>query len=87
MIEVFKWVKGINQGDMRDVLKLVEKTRNNGFKLDKFRFRKDIGKYWFGKRVVDLWNKLPSAVVGAKSVDSFKLMLVRYKRYLPCMGQ
>ena len=36
-------------------------TRSNGFKLDKFKFKKDMGKYWFGNRVVDRWNSLPPA--------------------------
>ena len=58
MIEVFKWKNGINKGDISEVLKMKEEgiTRSNGFKLDKFRFKKYIGKYWFGNRVVDLWN-------------------------------
>lgn len=36
MIEVFKWVSGINKGDIRDLLKLNtgERTQTNGFKLD-----------------------------------------------------
>ena len=56
MIEVFKWKNGINKGDRSKVLKMKEEciTRSNGFKLDKYRFKKDIGKYWFGNRVVDL---------------------------------
>lgn len=38
----------------------------NGYKLDKFHFRKDIDKYWFGNKVVDTWNHLPSKAVGAE---------------------
>ena len=51
MIEVFKWKKGINKGDKSQVLKMKEEgiTRLNGFKLDKFKFKKDIGKYWVWK--------------------------------------
>ena len=56
MIEDFKWKKGINKSDISEVLNMKEKsiTRSNGFKLDKFKFKKDIGKYWFENRVVDL---------------------------------
>ena len=77
MIEVFKWKKEINKGDINEVLKMKEEgiTRSNGFKLDKFRFKKDIGKYWFGNRVVDMWINLPLAVINSYSIDSFKTKL------------
>ena len=77
MIEVFKWMKGINKGDIEKVLirsTLVE-TRGNGMKLEKYRFRRDSGKYWFGNRVVDLWNRLPREVVGCNTVNTFKIKL------------
>ena len=44
-------------------------------KLDKFRFRKEIGKNWFTNRVVDEWNKLSVNVVNAETIDSFKKRL------------
>ena len=49
LIEVYKWVSGYNKGDISQVLFFCEqnRTRNNGFKLDKFRFRKEIGRNWF----------------------------------------
>ena len=43
-------------------MKEVGITLSNGYKLDKFRFKKDIGKHWFGNGVVDMWNSPPSAV-------------------------
>ena len=77
MIEVFKWKKGINKGYIGEVHKMKEEgiTRSNGFKLDKFKFKKDIGKYWFENRVVDLWNSLPPAVINFNLIDSFKTKL------------
>ena len=80
MIEVYKWFSGINKGDINRVLKAGRQnnTRNNGFKLDKFRFRKEIGRNWFGNRVVDTWNRLPTQVVGATSLDTFKNRLDRH---------
>ena len=37
LIEVFKWVKGFNKGDVVKVLTISsqDRTRNNGFKLEK----------------------------------------------------
>ena len=80
MIEVYKWFNGINKGDISKVLKLnnQDRTRSNGYKLDKFRFRKEIGRNWFGNRVVDSWNGLPNSVVNAKTLDTFKSRLDRH---------
>ncbi len=43
LIEVFKWMKGYNKGDINKVLIVREhcRTRSNGFKLDNLRFNKD----------------------------------------------
>ena len=80
LIEAFKWIKGINKGDINKVLKFSSQniTRSNGFKLDKFRFQKEIGRHWFGNRVVNEWNKLPREIVSAETVVSFKNRLDKY---------
>ena len=80
MIEVYKWMHGINVGDISKVLKISPqvRTRNNGLKLDKFRFRKEIGRHWFSNRVVDMWNGLPHEVVNAGSMDSMKRRLDKF---------
>ena len=77
MIEVFKWVKGINKGNIDQVLEFSsqDRTRGNGYKLEKLRFRTDIGRYWFTNRVVNDWNRLGRHVVSAESIDSFKRRL------------
>ena len=77
LIEVFKWVKGFNKMDINKILIIKEKvrTRTNGFKLDKFRFRKDIFKNWFTNGLVEEWNKLSKHVVSATTVNSFKKRL------------
>ena len=56
MIEVFKWIKGFNKGDINKVLLVStsNRTRSNGYKLEKFRFREEIGKNWFTNRVLDV---------------------------------
>ena len=80
MIEVFKWMKGINKGDLNEVLIPTSnlRTRNNGFKLDKFKFRKEIGRNWFTNRVVDEWNKLSRQILEADTINTFKRRLDRY---------
>ena len=46
LIEVFKWVKDFNRGNMNKVfiVKKQVRTRANGFKLHKFKLRKEIEK-------------------------------------------
>ena len=74
LIEVFKWIKGYNKGEVGKVLTAINqgRTRSNGFKLEKRRFRKEIGKNWFTNRVVNDWNGLSRQVVSAESLESFK---------------
>ena len=60
MIEVYKWVKGNNKGSIEQVIEISSqaRTRSNGYKLDKPRFRTDIGRHWFTNRVVNDCNRL-----------------------------
>ncbi len=73
-------MKGYSKGDISKVLVVREqgRTRSNGFKPDKFRFSKDIGKNWFTNRVVDEWNRLSSHVVSANTMDCFKRRLDKF---------
>lgn len=79
MIEVFKWVKEINKGSINQVLEISHqnRTRGNGYKLEKRRFRTDIGRHWFSNRVVNDWNRLSQHVVSAETLSSFKKRLDR----------
>ena len=71
LIEVFKWVKDFNKGKVL-MISSQNRTRSNGFKLEKCRFRKEIGRNWFINRVVDGWNRLSQQVVSAQTIGSFK---------------
>ena len=53
LIEVFKWYKGYNKGDVSKVLMIAnqDRTNNNGIKLEKFWSKKKLGKNWFSNRV------------------------------------
>ena len=44
--------------------------RNNGFKLEKFRFRRGIGRNWFPNRIVDDWNEVSNYNVSAEAIGS-----------------
>jgi len=55
-------------------------TRWHDFKLFKKRVNFDAGKFSFGDRVCDNWNRLPGWVVNGGSVNEFKRILDLYLR-------
>jgi len=55
-------------------------TRGHNLRLNKFRAKYDLRKYYFTSRVVNVWNCLSSFVVSADSgsVNCFKIDLTNF---------
>ena len=74
MCEVYKYLHHSYKTNTDKLFKLnTSITRGHSFKLAIKHFaRTDIRKTFFSNRVVNCWNDLPSAVVSAPTLDSFK---------------
>ena len=81
LIMVYKHIRGMEKVDREDWMVWSEgERRGHGKKLRKTRCCKDIKKYSFPYRCVDIWNGLGREVVEAESVQSFKSKLDK-RRY------
>ena len=80
MIELYKILHDIYDEQVKPHLPLAQDVRRgHQYKLFKKRtLRLDIRKYSFTNRVVDTWNSLPSYVVDANSLNSFKNRLDKH---------
>ena len=76
MCEVYKYIHHSYKTNTDNLFKLnTSITRGHNFKLTKHFARTDVRKNFFSNRVVNYWNDLPSAVVSAPTLDSFKRRL------------
>jgi len=73
----FQHLKGAykKDGDKLFSRAAYNRTRGDGFKLKEGGFRLDINKEFFTMRVVKQRNRLPSEVVDARSLETFKVKL------------
>ena len=80
MIELYKVTHGFY--DQTSSVRLVycdnTRTRGHRYRLFPKHVHYDLRKYFFSNRVVNLWNSLPSFVVSACTVDTFKKRLDLY---------
>ncbi len=74
MIEVYKMCNKKYDEDMPLPLIFSQNTFNTRgiHKSTKSKVNKNLGKYSFKNRVVNLWNKLPDSVKSANTINTFK---------------
>jgi len=74
---LIQYLKGAHRKDGEDIFSRAcyDRTRSNGVKLRKGRFRLDIRMTFFTVRVVKHWHRLPREVVEAPSLEAFKARL------------
>ncbi|KFM14013.1 hypothetical protein AS27_12656, partial [Aptenodytes forsteri] len=77
LIAAYQCLKGASKKDGGNLFSRAccNRTRGNGFKLKGGRFRLDLRKTFFTLRVVKHWHRLPREVVGAPSLETFKVGL------------
>ncbi|KGL90142.1 hypothetical protein N301_00083, partial [Charadrius vociferus] len=77
LIATFQYLKGAYRRAGKGLFTRAcsDRTRGNGFLLEKGRFRLNIRKRFFTLRVVRLWKRLPREVVEAPSLEVFKVRL------------
>ena len=82
LLEVYKIMNGIDGLKVENYFELWHgtRTRRKSLKLFKTRYRRTMGGFSFGNRVVDEWNRLPDRIVKAASVNQFKRHLENHLR-------
>ena len=78
MIEAYKILLNYNE-EVAPIFKInTSCTRGSAFKLVKPRANKDVRKFSFTNRIVNLWNQLPNDVVKAENLLDFERRLDKF---------
>ena len=79
-IEVFKILNGYENIDSNIFFEIKESkiTRGHNYTLVKKQSRLDVRKYSFSQRTINVWNKLSTDCVHARSVNMFKNKIDKY---------
>ena len=78
MIETYKILSNYNE-EVSPFFKInASSTRGNTLKLAKQSANKDVRKFSFTNRIVNLWNHLPNDVVNAEKLIQFERKLDRF---------
>ena len=79
-IEVFKILNGYENIDSNIFFEIRQSkiTRGHNFTLVKKQSRLDVRKFSFSQRTINVWNKLSTECVHAKSVNMFKNKIDKY---------
>jgi len=83
MIEIYKMLSG--KFDAAVIPRVNRQCsyviRGNDLRLEKSRSKYDLHKYYFTKRVVNIWNSLPNHGVLCDTVNKFKSHLDKFWQY------
>jgi hypothetical protein len=87
MILVYKLISGIYDSNIACKLNKPTNyvTRGHHFRLSKLHIRYDLRKYFFGNRIVSIWNSLPDYVVDSNSILIFENGMLLLSYYSPLL--
>ena len=81
MITTFKIIRGLVEVPHQDLFTIsCNTTRSNGLKLYKERTNTNTRLNFFTNRIINDWNTLPTDIVNALDITSFKTLLDIYWR-------
>jgi hypothetical protein len=80
MIETYKILTGVYDSNANPQLQLntERRTRDHSMRLNNYRTKYDLRKYFWTNRIVNIWNSLPEEIVGSTSVNLFKNRLDKF---------